>query len=165
MFVSIGPRILLSGDLSLEERKVAVNIPSGGGGGSALSPTWSTYTPTIAGLGTGTVSVDYARYYIFGKIMFLEFSITQTAAGSGTTDVTITPPGGVTVLDSENCGSVSSTDSNNNNIYQSMNLQAFNSANNFKIKRTDTLTYIRGGNLIGNNGVVNYSFNGIVAIA
>ena len=131
---------------------------------SHQAPTWTDYTPTTGGLDTGTLTLDYARYYLFGKIMFIQWSYTQLTTGSGAGKFTITPPAGVTLVDCNNAGSVSTLDSSNNNIYQSMNAECDNSTNVFWIRRTDTALYILGGAFIGNNGVVQYAFNGVVAI-
>jgi hypothetical protein len=125
---------------------------------------WATETVTVNGGGTLTYDTDYSYMAVVGKLLYWQFSITQTAAGSGSTDITIDAPSGVTLLDSDNIGSISTADSANNNIYHSMNATAVNSSNVIKIRRTDTLTFLQGGNFIGNNGVVNFSFNVVCAI-
>jgi hypothetical protein len=122
---------------------------------ASISPVFTDEALTVGGGGTLTYDTDYNRFYVFGKILFWQFSITQTAAGSGTADLTFPAPTGVTLLDSKGCGHASTNDIANGNAYRTMSCEAINSTNLVKIQNDGTQLYIRGGNMIGNNGVVN----------
>ena len=130
---------------------------------SAVNPTWTTTTLTVNNGGTLTYDTDYNRYYILGKLLFWEFSFTQTAAGSGTTDITIDPPGGVTMLANNCCGAVQTFDMGNNNINQSEIAQVV--SNKLIITRQGLSTNVRGGTFAGNNGVLNVSASLVIGIS
>lgn len=132
-------------------------------GGAA--PSWTSWaTVTISGGGTLTYTTANARYYFDGKILYAQFDFTQTAPGSGTADITIDPPGGVTLLDAATCGTVGGLDIGNDNVHSVHAVEAINSTNKFQIRRTGTSTYFRGGTHVGNNGN-GYGFSVVAAIA
>jgi hypothetical protein len=56
------------------------------------STTWSTYVPTVANGGTVTWSQQVGWYKKLGKMVFVEIYLSATAAGSGTTGLTISLP-------------------------------------------------------------------------
>lgn len=143
-------------------KKVTVQTIVDLGGGTP--PAWTTFTPVINDAGTFTFTSANARYFIDGKLMFIHFDITQTNAGSGTDDVTIDPPGGVTVLDSAAAGYMIGLDIANNNVWKTFGVHAINSTNKFKLTNTDTSLFMRGGNFIGNNGN-GWAVNLTIAIA
>ena len=136
-------------------------VSTGGGGSVAWTDGGSV---TFSGGGTLTVTTDYNRYYVSGKALYWQFSVTQSAAGSGTTDVTFDIPGGVTALDSGGVGHASTFDMGNNNVYLSVGVEAQNSTNTLKVVRSGTGTYLRGGTFVGNNGVVNVSVSAIIPL-
>jgi len=132
---------------------------------SPATPTWTAWsTVTIDGGGSLTYTTANGRYYIWGKMLFAQFDFAQTAAGSGNIKVSIDPPGGVTLLDSATCGTVSWTDMGNNNVFSSMGVEADASSNTFWIRRDNNSAYVRGGTMIGNNGN-GFGFYVIAAIA
>jgi hypothetical protein len=53
---------------------------------------WSTYVPTVTNAGTAVFSRQLGWYQRLGKIVFFEIYLVTTAAGSGTTGVTISLP-------------------------------------------------------------------------
>lgn len=128
------------------------------------SPSWTSFSVTINNGGTLTYTDSNQRYFINGKILYCQFDILQTAAGSGTTDLTIDPPGGVTLLDAGCCGEVSGFDIGNDNVYSTHTVEAVNSSNVFKLRRVGAATYWRGGTLIGNNSVAKFSVNIVAGI-
>ncbi|MDX3343497.1 hypothetical protein PV409_36670 [Streptomyces sp. ME02-6979.5a] len=54
--------------------------------------TWSTYTPTVSGGGTATYSTRTGFYYKIGKIVYIHIYIACSAAGSGSTGISVTLP-------------------------------------------------------------------------
>lgn len=58
---------------------------------------WTSYTPVLK-QGTTTVSatVDYAKYMQVGKTVHLQVRVTATGTGSAGTEIFISPPSGLT---------------------------------------------------------------------
>ena len=50
---------------------------------------WKSWTPTVTQGVAVTVTVDYARYFSLGKLVFLLAHLTVTSAGTGGTVITI----------------------------------------------------------------------------
>ena len=122
---------------------------------ASATPTWTAWsTVTILGGGTLTYTTANARYYIDGKILHAQFDFNQTAAGDGSADVTIAPPGGVTLLDSATCGVWGSRDLGNDNQFRCHAIEAINSTNVFKIRRNTLELYVRGNAFVGNNAKI-----------
>jgi hypothetical protein len=63
-----------------------------GGDLSVSSTTWSTYVPTVTNGGTVTWSQQLGWYKKLGKLVFVEIYLAASAAGSGTTGLTIGLP-------------------------------------------------------------------------
>ena len=102
--------------------------------------------------GTLTYDTEYNRYYELGDILNWEFRATQTNAGSGTSDITIDPPAGITLTDGD-MGVCTMADMANDNQVQSVPCIVV--SNQIKIYNPVAgLLFLRGGNFIGNNGVV-----------
>ncbi|MDX5526088.1 hypothetical protein PV677_36070 [Streptomyces sp. DE06-01C] len=59
---------------------------------AVTSTTWSTYTPTVSGGGTATYSTRTGFYYKIGKIVYIHIYIACSAAGSGSTGISVTLP-------------------------------------------------------------------------
>jgi hypothetical protein len=54
--------------------------------------TWQTYTPTVANAGTAVFAIRDGWYFKIGKLVYFEAYITCSAAGSGTTGITVSLP-------------------------------------------------------------------------
>lgn len=122
-------------------------------------------TVTLNGGGTLVYTTDYCRYALLGNLMLLEFSVTQTTAGSGTTDITIdNPVSGTTFSDATAVGVASSFDLGNDNVNDAHVVESVNSSNVLKIMRRGAATYIRGGTFIGNSGVENVSVSATIPL-
>ena len=138
------------------------SINLGGGASDALTPSsfnWTTNASLmIINGGDLAYTTQYNQVLQIGKLAIWQWSFAQTTAGTGTTPIAIIPPGfSSTFASCENVGSVASADSANNNVYQSMNAEAIGASQYIQIRRTDTLTYIRGGNLVGNANINRYA--------
>ncbi|MFF2864496.1 hypothetical protein ACFVSX_32030 [Streptomyces rubiginosohelvolus] len=59
---------------------------------AVTSTTWSTYTPTVSGGGTATYATRTGFYYKIGKIVYIHIYIACSAAGSGSTGISVTLP-------------------------------------------------------------------------
>lgn len=57
--------------------------------------TWQTYTPTVAGQGSGTFTSRTGFYYKLGKLVFFQAEFVMNAAGTGTGTVTVTAPSNI----------------------------------------------------------------------
>lgn len=56
------------------------------------------YTPTLAGLGTGSATVNYCRHSRSGKFLLIDFRFTKDGSGgSGATSVSFTLPSGILI--------------------------------------------------------------------
>ena len=119
---------------------------------SPATPTWTAWsTVTINNGGTLAYTTANGRYYIDGKILYAQFDFDQTAAGSGSTDITIDPPGGVTLLGAATCGIFGGMDVANDGQFRAIAIEADAGGNKFKLRRDGVESYIRGGTFIGNN--------------
>ena len=134
-------------------------ITAGGGGA-----TFSTETVTVNGGGTLTYTTDYSRYALVGNLMIWQFQITQTAAGSGTTAITIDLPAGITISDKGNVGSASTLDMFNGNDYLVYMPEIVSDKIKFRPHDGANANYLRGGAFIGNNGTVSLSVTIIAEI-
>jgi hypothetical protein len=63
-----------------------------GGDLSVGATTWTSFTPTWAGLGTGTLSTNVGWYKKLGKIVFVEIYAVWNVAGSGSSGVQVQFP-------------------------------------------------------------------------
>ena len=115
-----------------------------------VASAWTTATLTINDGGTLTYSTTYNRYIIIGKMLYWNFSMKQTNAGSGTTDITIDPPGGVTLVDGH-FGPCTTFDMSNSNQMEGTAVEVV--SNKLKVYNPALLIYLRGGAFVGNNGV------------
>ncbi|MFD9004514.1 hypothetical protein ACFV0T_26735 [Streptomyces sp. NPDC059582] len=57
--------------------------------------TWQTYTPTVAGQGTGTFTSRTGFYFKLGKLVFFQAEFVMNAAGTGTGTITVTAPSNI----------------------------------------------------------------------
>ena len=117
---------------------------------SGGAPAWTTATLTINDGGTLTYSTTYNRYIITSTTLYWNFAMKQTNAGSGTTDITIDPPGGVTMVDGQ-FGPCTTFDMSNSNQMEGTAVEVV--SNKLKVYNPALLIYLRGGAFVGNNGV------------
>lgn len=62
---------------------------------AVASTTFTTYTPTVAGGGSATYTTRTGWYYKLGKMVYFNAEFVVGAAGSGTTNVTVTAPSSI----------------------------------------------------------------------
>ena len=115
-----------------------------------LSTGWQTATLTINDGGSLAYTTDYNRYQIIGKILYWNFSMKQSVAGDSLTDITIDPPGGVTMVDGQ-FGPCTTFDMANSNQTEGTAVEVV--SNKLVVLNPASLIYLRGGSFIGNNGV------------
>lgn len=65
------------------------------GGLTLGDTTWTTYTPTVAGHGSGTFTSRTGYYYKLGKLVYFTAEFVMNAAGTGSSTVTITAPSNI----------------------------------------------------------------------
>lgn len=151
--INVADEIIISDTSALQDKRMSfTELDARFAGASALE--WTAFTPVISGGGTLTSTTANARFVIDGKILYMQFDFTQTNAGNGTDDITVDVPGSATVLDAINCGVWSGDDIGNDNVFSVHTITSINSTNKFKVRRTGSTTFFRGGTFIGNNGKV-----------
>lgn len=85
-------RLYMDGDRMIVDKDGNATLA---GGLTVGATTWQTYTPTVAGHGTGTFTSRTGYYYKIGKLVYFTADIVMNAAGTGASTVTVTAPSSI----------------------------------------------------------------------
>jgi hypothetical protein len=79
-------------DAQVLQFQSATTMNAGGVIDSYAADVFNTYTPTVAGAGTGTFSTRTGYWQRLGKLVFFNASFVMNAAGTGAANITVTTP-------------------------------------------------------------------------
>lgn len=122
----------------------------------------------LSGGGDLEFSTPYNEYVVSGKVLFWQFRIVQTTAGTGTDDITIDPPSGVSLDTSialRTVGHATGLDLLNNNTQSTTGVIQDDSGKIKIYAPTTAFLFLRGGNFIGNNNTCSVACNLVCRLA